>query len=89
MKPAIHIALLGIFLASIALASEQSVRSSDGRLNLNTAPLADLELLPGVGPDIARRIIDARPFKSVTDLRKVKGIGPKAFEQLEGYVFVE
>lgn len=78
------------FLAVLAApASEPSARSADGRINLNTATVEELEFLPGVGPDIAKRIVNARPFKSVADLRKVQGIGPKAFERLEGYVFVE
>jgi competence protein ComEA len=63
-----------------------------GPVNLNTATLADLDTLPGVGPVLAQRILDARGslggFKSVTDLRKVDGIGDSRYEQLKDLVTV-
>jgi competence protein ComEA len=63
-----------------------------GLVNLNTATLADLDGLPGVGPVLAQRILDARDaqggFKAVTDLRKVDGIGDARFEQLKDLVTV-
>lgn len=36
----------------------------------------------GIGPILAQRIIDARPFKSADDLRNVNGIGPKTYEKI-------
>ena len=63
-----------------------------GVVNLNTATLADLDTLPGVGPVLAQRILDARDaqggFKAVADLRKVDGIGDARFEQLKDLVTV-
>jgi competence protein ComEA len=63
-----------------------------GPLNLNTATLADLDKLPGVGPVLAQRILDARGaqggFRSVSDLRKVSGIGDSRYEQLKDLVTV-
>lgn len=52
-----------------------------GLLDLNAATVADLELLPGVGPRLAERIAQARSarggrFASVAELRAVSGIGP-------------
>jgi competence ComEA-like helix-hairpin-helix protein len=52
------------------------------RLNLNTATLEELEVLPGVGPVLARRTIDDRPYRSVDDLKRVKGIGRKRLEKI-------
>ena len=52
-------------------------------VELNTASLAQLEELTGVGPTIAQRIIDARPYSSVDDLAKVKGIGEKTLRDIK------
>ena len=63
-----------------------------GLVNLNTATLADLDTLPGVGPVLAQRILDARDaqggFHAVSDLRKVDGIGDARYEQLKDLVTV-
>jgi competence protein ComEA len=63
-----------------------------GPVNLNTATLADLDTLPGVGPVLAQRILDARTaqggFRAVGDLRKVDGIGSSRYEQLKELVTV-
>lgn len=61
-------------------------RALGGRINLNTASQAELESLPKVGPTLARRIIDARPFRRIADLDGVKGIGPKTLEVLRPWV---
>ena len=57
--------------------------------NINTAPSEDLELLPGVGPVLAQRIIEGRPYASVDDLLKVNGIGPATLERLRPLVTVD
>ena len=63
------------------------------RLNVNTATAAELELLPGIGPALAGRIVDDRqangPFKTVDDLDRVKGIGPKTLERIRELCSVE
>ncbi|SCG74121.1 competence protein ComEA [Micromonospora siamensis] len=63
-----------------------------GRVNLNTATLAELDTLPGVGPVLAQRIIAERDrlggFRSVGDLRQVEGIGDARYEQLKDLVTV-
>src|SRR5262249_25555178 len=43
-------------------------------VNLNTATVAELETLPGVGPAYAKAIVANRPYKSVDDLARVKGL---------------
>ena len=58
----------------------------------NTATLAQLDALPGVGPVLAQRILDHRDqhggFRSVSDLRQVDGIGDARYEQLKELVTV-
>lgn len=58
-------------------------------LDLNQVTEADLELLPGIGPALARRIIEFRQkngyFESVNELLQVEGIGEKKFKQLSRY----
>jgi DNA uptake protein ComE-like DNA-binding protein len=44
------------------------------QVSINSADEHELQLLPFVGPQVAKRIIAARPFKKIDDLQKVKGI---------------
>jgi competence protein ComEA len=56
------------------------------KLDVNTASLTELENVPGIGPSIAERIIEARPFKSADDLQRVKGIGAgKRYEKIRPF----
>ena len=62
-----------------------------GACNINSADVAQLSLLPGVGPVRAKAIIAHRqktPFKTAEELVKVKGIGRKTFARLRPYVTV-
>ncbi len=65
----------------------------DHRVNVNTASLAELDTLPGIGLTLAQRIIDERerhgPFTRVEDLPRVSGIGPTLLEKIRDLVSVE
>ena len=58
------------------------VYATDG-IEINTASLGQLDALAGVGPVIAQRIIDARPYASLNDLLRVKGIGEKTLQKIK------
>lgn len=61
-------------------------------LDLNQASREQLQTLPGIGPTLASRIVEARqekPFTSLEDLRRVKGIGVKTLEKLRRYAQVQ
>lgn len=58
----------------------------DARIRLNEADAAELMRLPGIGPALARRIEEARPFADVDDLLRVRGIGPKTLAKLRPLV---
>ena len=64
--------------------------SASRQVDVNTAGVAELERLPGVGPALAGRIVAEReqrgPFQSAEDLARVRGLGPKTIEAVKDYV---
>ena len=67
-----------------------SKKNLTGKLNINTATSEQMQLLPGVGPAKADRVVAYRksngPFKRVKDLRRVKGFGYKSLQKLEKHL---
>jgi DNA uptake protein ComE-like DNA-binding protein len=62
--------------------TSKNERLFPAKFDINTATEKELRLIPGIGPVMARRIIDARPFRSADDLKKVNGIGDKKYDQI-------
>jgi len=54
-------------------------------VNINTATIEELDMLDGIGPALARRIVEYRqqhgPFRTAADIVKVQGIGPSVFQK--------
>lgn len=63
-------------------------REATLRVNINTATREELETLPGIGPALTQLIIAGRPYETVDDLARVKGIGPATVESLRPFVKV-
>ena len=66
---------------------------SSSRIDINTAGAYELEGLPGIGPVLARRIIEYREkhggFKSIGELIEVNGIGDEKLETIGDHVYIE
>lgn len=63
----------------------------DGKININTATESQLEILPGIGPAMAKKVVEYRaknPFKEPIHIIRVKGIGHKMFAKLKPYLTV-
>lgn len=78
------LSFLGLALAGINLAY--------AAVNINTATPAELDGVKGIGPSKAQAIVDYRskngPFKSLDDLKNVKGFGEKSIAKLKGELSV-
>lgn len=72
--------------------SKSSAQQVSGIVNINTASLSQLDSLSGIGPTYAQRIIDYRiqngGFKSIEEIKNVKGIGDKTFEKFKDQIII-
>ena len=85
------------FTAALALAAALTalappLASADsGAVDLNAASEEQLTAFPGIGPSKAKAIVEYRashPFRSVDEMKNVKGIGDKLYEQLKDQITV-
>ena len=87
--------VLGLVLlgSSVAQAASTRMRTQyTGVVNLNEATMSQLDLLPGVGPAAARRIVawrEKRAFKRIEELVRVKGFGKKQFLKLKPHLTLQ
>lgn len=92
-RPAVETRSVGQPAALLGGGAQRAARSQAhaqrGPVSINSASASELESLPGVGPVIARRIVEYRNanggFKSVDELEAVKGIGPKTLAKIRPY----
>jgi len=63
----------------------------EGRLNPNTATVEQWELLPGIGPTTAGRIVEyvkKHPIRQLAQLMRVKGIGRKTYDKMRPFLIL-
>ena len=75
------------------LADDTAVTTNGEIVNINTADVAQLDTLPGIGPSTAEKIVEYRnsngPFATIDEIMSVSGIGPAKFEQIQAFITVD
>jgi DNA uptake protein ComE-like DNA-binding protein len=78
------LSILSLFTAFLILYARTTEK-----VDINSCSVEALIALPDIGPVLAQRIIDGRPYKDVYDLDRVKGIGPETIEAIRYKVSVK
>ncbi len=89
--PRMNARVLALFLMMLLIAVSAGNGLCAKTININTATEQQLATLPGIGPVIAKRIVDYRakkPFKKPEDIMNVKGIGLKVFQKIKPFIKV-
>ena len=85
-----HRLLSAAVVFALLLAAAPALAGDGKTVNVNTATVAEFQLLPRIGPAVAARIVEQReksgPFKSLDDLLLVRGIGEATYEQLKPFL---
>jgi competence protein ComEA len=89
----LHVSALLVFaLCCVSIVAATTKKPPAKPVNINTATSEQLQAVPGIGPATAQKIIQMRKsygsFKSVDDLRAIRGIGPKRLEKMRKYLTV-
>ncbi len=83
---------LGLAFSSVSVLAQKSSPSTTEKVNLNSATAEQLQSLPGIGPAIAKSIIDHRTkagkFNRIEEIMNVKGIGEKKFQKIKDRLVV-
>lgn len=86
MEKGSHSSLIKFYITKMILlffVSSVYANCTEGQIDINTASTSDLQKLIGIGPTYAQRIIETRPFNSLDDLIKVKGIGNVTLQKIK------
>jgi competence protein ComEA len=84
--------MFGLALAPTAALAQKAKAPSTEKVNLNSASAEQLQTLPGVGPAMAKKILELRAkngkFTKVEDILTIKGIGEKKFQKMKDRLVV-
>lgn len=87
-----RVVLIGERISPETVTISEEVLQNDGKINLNTASEEELCELYGIGEKLAGRIVEYREqhggFRSIEEIKEVKGIGEKIFEEISGEITV-
>jgi competence protein ComEA len=79
-------ALLAAVFLACALGAQAQTQTNKTPVDVNSANTAALQTLPGIGPTLAQRIIEGRPYQGPADLEKVKGLSKSKVATLKGQI---
>ncbi|MGD0099015.1 MAG: helix-hairpin-helix domain-containing protein [Acidobacteriota bacterium] len=78
---------LGLVFSSVSVLAQKSSHPATEKINLNSATAEQLQSLPGIGPAIAKSIIEYRTktgkFNRIEEIINVKGVGEKKFQKIK------
>ena len=78
---------LGLALSSVSVLAQKAGHVSSAKINLNSATAAQLQSIQGIGPAMAKRILEYRTkvgkFNKIEEIINVKGIGEKKFQKIK------
>ncbi len=88
--PMKRMSALLLFAVGVALVCSSTLYAEckEGQVDINTASVAQLRTVKGIGPKRAEQIISGRPYNSVDDLRKIKGVGAKTLDKWREHICV-
>jgi competence protein ComEA len=90
---AVLVLCLGMAISSISvLAQKTNPAPAAEKVNINSATVEQLQALPGIGPVIAKSIVEHRTkvgkFNRIEEIINVKGIGEKKFQKIKDRLIV-
>jgi comEA protein len=78
---------LSLALSSVSVLAQKSGPAVTEKVNLNTATVEQLRTLPGIGPAMAKLIVEHRTkagkFTRIEEIMNIKGIGEKKFQKIK------